>query len=47
MQYLMNIYVNYLIILTQQNSNLSIIIGDFNLPNYNWKEYTFSSYPKS
>ena len=33
--------------ITQQNSNSSIIIGDFNLPNFNWKEYTFPSYPKS
>ena len=32
---------------TQQNSNSSIIIGNFNLPNFNWKEYTFPSYPKS
>ena len=30
--------------ITQQNSNLSIIIGDFDLPNFNWKEYTFPSY---
>ena len=33
--------------ITQQNSNSSIIIGDFNLPNFNCKEYTFPSYPKS
>ena len=33
--------------ITQQNSNSSIIIGDFNLSNFNWKEYTFSIYPKS
>ena len=33
--------------ITQQNYNSSIIIGDFNLPNFNWKEYTFPSYPKS
>ena len=33
--------------MTQQNYNSSIIIGDFNLPNFNWKEYTFPSYPKS
>ena len=32
--------------ITQQNSNSSIIIGDFNLPNFNWKEYTFPIYPK-
>ena len=33
--------------ITQQNYNSSIIIGDFNLPNFNWKDYTFPSYPKS
>ena len=33
--------------ITQQNYNSSIIIGDFNLPNFNWKEYKFPSYPKS
>ena len=32
--------------LTQQNSNSSIIIEDFNLPHFNWKEYTFPSYSK-
>ena len=24
----------------------SILIGDFNLPNFYWKEYTFPSYPQ-
>ena len=27
--------------ITQQNCNSSIIIGDFNLLNFNWKEFTF------
>ena len=30
----------------QQNTNSYIIMGDFNLPNLYWKEYTFPSYPK-
>ena len=33
--------------ISQYNSYSSIIIGDFNLSNCNWKEYTFPSYPKS
>ena len=33
--------------INQHNSNSSIIIGDCNLPNFNWKENTFPSYPKS
>ena len=33
--------------ITQQNYNYSIIIGDFNLQNFNWKEYKFPSYPNS
>ena len=31
----------------QKKYNSSTIIGNFNLPNLNWKEYTFPSYPKS
>ena len=27
--------------ITQRSSNSSIIIGDFNLQTFNWKEYTF------
>ena len=42
---IINKYVNYLkLFIMQPKYNSPIMIGDFNLPNFNWKEYTFPSY---